>query len=129
MAILERRQLDPPPDGREVLFLLSWAQRAGEALHGEPGEGGLLTPGAARRYLVGLLGRLMELCSDVFEAAKNAYMAEAEPLLALDPKLATLEQRAAASGRAASSLRGSAGTAATSAAASSALRTSVSSRG
>lgn len=99
MAILERRQLDPPPDGREVLFLLSWAQRAGEALHGELGEGGLLTPGAARRCLVGLLGRLMELCSDVFEAAKNAYMAEAEPLLALDPKLATLEQRAAASGR------------------------------
>ena len=68
MAILERRQLNPPPDGREVLFLLSWAQRAGEALHGELGEGGLLTPGAARRYLVGLLGRLMELCSDVFEA-------------------------------------------------------------
>lgn len=129
MAILERRQLDPPPDGREVLFLLSWAQRAGEALHGELGEGGLLTPGAARRYLVGLLGRLMELCSDVFEAAKNAYMAEAEPLLALDPKLATLEQRAAASGRAASSLQGSAGTAATSAAASSARRTSASSRG
>lgn len=129
MAILERRQLDPPPDGREVLFLLSWAQRAGEALHGELGEGGLITPGAARRYLVGLLGRLMELCSDVFEAAKNAYMAEAEPLLALDPKLATLEQRAAASGRAASSLRGSAGTAATSAAASSAPRTSASSRG
>lgn len=93
MAILERRQLDPPPDGREVLFLLSWAQRAGEALHGELGEGGLLTPVAARRCLVGLLGRLMELCSDVFEAAKNAYMAEAEPLLALDPKLATLEQR------------------------------------
>ena len=129
MAILERRQLDPPPDGREVLFLLSWAQRAGEALHGELGEGGLLTPGAARRCLVGLLGRLMELCSDVFEAAKNAYMAEAEPLLALDPKLATLEQRAAASGRAASSLQGSAGTAATSAAASSARRTSASSRG
>ena len=129
MAILEKRQLDPPPDGREVLFLLSWAQRAGEALHGELGEGGLLTPGAARRCLVGLLGRLMELCSDVFEAAKNAYMAEAEPLLALDPKLATLEQRAAASGRAASSLQGSAGTAATSAAASSARRTSASSRG
>ena len=99
MAILERRQLDPPPDGREVLFLLSWAQRAGEALHGELGEGGVLTPVAARRYLVGLLGRLLELCSDVFEAAKNAYMAEAEPLLALDPKLATLEQRAAASRR------------------------------
>ena len=129
MAILEKRQLDPPPDGREVLFLLSWAQRAGEALHGELGEGGLLTPGAARRCLVGLLGRLMELCSDVFEAAKNAYRAEAEPLLALDPKLATLEQRAAASGRAASSLQGSAGTAATSAAASSARRTSASSRG
>ena len=71
MAILERRQLDPPPDGREVLFLLSWAQRAGEALHGELGEGGLLTPKAARRCLVGLLGRLMELCSDVFEAAKE----------------------------------------------------------
>lgn len=109
MAILERRQLDPPPDGREVLFLLSWAQRAGEALHGEPGEGGPLTPGAARRYLVGLLGRLMELCSDVFEAAKNAYMAEAEPLLALDPKLATLEQRAAASGRLLSELEATGG--------------------
>lgn len=109
MAILERRQLDPPPDGREVLFLLSWAQRAGEALHGELGEGGLLTPGAARRCLVGLLGRLMELCSDVFEAAKNAYMAEAEPLLALDPKLATLEQRAAASGRLLSELEATGG--------------------
>lgn len=106
----------------------------------------------------------MELCSDVFEAAKNAYMAEAEPLLALDPKLATLEQRAAASGRLLSELeatggecvfarapllrgllereterfvrggpralcKGSAGTAATSAAASSAPRTSASSRG
>lgn len=45
----------------------------------------------------------------MFEAEKNAYMAEAEPLLALDPKLATLEQRAAASGRLLSELEATGG--------------------
>lgn len=99
MAILGRGQLNLSSDEREQLFLLSWTDMAGDHLRTELVEDGLITERGAQLFLTGLFDRLRGICRDVFEAEKTVRMVEAEPILSLDPKIATRQQREAASER------------------------------
>lgn len=109
MAGLGREQLKLPADGVDALYLLAWTRRAEEQLREELGDPSLLTRQAGLKLTGWLFTRLYGLCRSAFEELKSAYMAEAEPVLRLDPKLATLELRAAASERLLSELEGSGG--------------------
>lgn len=97
MAMLNRKQLNLPEDGQEALFLLPWTERAWDSLKAELGRDGLVTEKAAQQRLEALLDRLRYICADVFKAEKNALIVEAAPFMALDPGLATMDMKAAAS--------------------------------
>lgn len=97
MAMLNRKQLNLPADGQEALFLLPWTERAWDSLKAELGRDGLVTEKAVQQCLEALLDRLRYICADVFKAEKNALIVEAAPFMALDPGLATMDMKAAAS--------------------------------
>lgn len=97
MAMLNRKQLNLPEDGQEALFLLPWTERAWDSLKAELGRDGLVTEKAVQQCLEALLDRLRYICADVFKAEKNALIVEAAPFMALDPGLATMDMKAAAS--------------------------------
>ena len=95
--MLNRKQLNLPTDGQEALFLLPWTERAWDSLKAELGRDGLVTEKAVQQCLEALLDRLRYICADVFKAEKNALIVEAAPFMALDPGLATMDMKAAAS--------------------------------
>lgn len=99
MARLGREQLKLPADSVDALYLLEWTRLAEVQLRAELDDTALLTRQAALKLIYGLFTRLYGLCTNVFGELKNAYIVEAEPVLSIDPKLATLELRAAASER------------------------------
>lgn len=109
MARLGREQLKLPADSVDALYLLAWTRRAEEQLRAELDDTALLTRRAALELMSGLFTRLYGLCRGVFGELKSDYIVEAEPVLSMEPKLATLELRAAASERLLSELERSGG--------------------
>lgn len=91
------RQPPLSPERTEALYLLRWTHEAQAQLAHKLCDDSLMTAEAAYLLLTELLAQLMAISEDVFETVKREFMAHDNPLLELEPRLATVQQRRAAS--------------------------------
>lgn len=97
--VLNRETLRIPRDELENVALLKFTNRMQEALEDDFAHGLPMSDAAKRQILFILFKQLGRMSRDTFRQIKQEYMAEKNPLAALDSALATAEQRERASSR------------------------------